>query len=292
MRPMGLSPCGAIVPCILLAGLTLADPAVVRAFQFTSGDSAVEVYATVTDARGEPVAGLQATDFGILEDGKPQAISTFAAGEFPLAVAVAVDRSFSVSADRLTAAASAARSFVEHLRPADQVMVLAIGSEVETVAPLSADRTAAVTALGRLERWGTTPLYDATLAALDIIQHASGRRALILLSDGEDRYSRTTSDALIAEARRRDVLVYPVATGRKRSDLFVELASVTGGRSFQAAERREFEAALGAIARELRLQYLLGYTPTGDERRGWRSIRVTVSRPDAKVRARDGYNVK
>ena len=270
----------------------MADQAVIGAFQFTSGVSAVEVYATVTDARGEPVAGLKATDFTILEDGKPQAIGTFAAGEFPLAVAVAVDRSFSVSPDRLTAATSAARSFVEHLRPADQVMVLAVGSEVETVAPLSTDRAAAVTALGHLDRWGTTPLYDATLAALDIIQHASGRRALILLSDGEDRYSRTTSDALIAEARRRDALVYPVATGRKRSDFFAELASVTGGRSFQAAERRDLEAALGAIARELRLQYLLGYTPIGEERRGWRSSRVTVSRPDVKVRARDGYNVK
>jgi Ca-activated chloride channel homolog len=270
----------------------LADRGVTRAFQFTSGISAVEVYATVTDARGEPVAGLKAADFTILEDGKPQAISTFAAGEFPLAVALAIDRSFSVSAERLTAAASAARTFIEQLRPADQVTVLAVGSEVETVAPLSTEHTAAVTALGRLERWGTTPLYDATLAALDIIQHASGRRALILLSDGEDRYSRTTSDALVAEVRRRDVLVYPVATGRKRSDLFAELASVTGGRSFQAAERRDLEAALGAIARELRLQYLLGYTPIGEERRGWRSIRVTVARPEVKVRARDGYNVK
>lgn len=270
----------------------MADPAVIRAFQFTSGVSAVEVYATVTDARGEPVSGLEASDFTILEDGKPQVIRTFAAGEFPLAVAVGVDRSFSVSADRLTASTAAARSFVGHLRPADQVMVLAVGSEVETVAPLSADHTAAVTALGRLERWGTTPLYDATLAALDIIQHASGRRALILLSDGEDRYSRTTAYALVAEARRRDVLVYPVATGRKRPDLFVELASVTGGRSFQAAERRDLEAAFGSIARELRLQYLLGYTPIADERHGWRSIRVTVARPDVKVRAREGYHVK
>ena len=272
--------------------LTLTDPAVIRAFQFTSGVSAVEVYATVTDTRGEPVAGLEATDFTVLEDGKPQVINTFAAGEFPLAVAVGVDRSFSVSDERLTAATSAARSFVEHLRPADRVMVLAIGSEVETVAPLSADHAAAVAALGHLARWGTTPLYDATLAALNVIQHASGRRALILLSDGEDRYSRTTADALVAEARRRDVLVYPIATGRRRPDLFVELASVTGGRSFQAAERPKLTAALGTIARELRHQYLLAYTPASDQRRGWRSIRVTVGRPDAKVRARDGYYVE
>jgi len=88
------------------------------------------------------------------------------------------------------------------------------------------------------------------------------------------------------------VLVYPVATGRKRPELFAELASVTGGRTFHAAERRDLETALGAIARELRLQYLLGYTPTSDQRRGWRAIRVTVARPEMRVRAREGYYVK
>jgi len=282
----------AIVPCILLAGLTLAESAAVLALQFTSGVSAVEVYATVSDARGEPVAGLKASDFRVEEDGTPQSINTFAAGEFPLAVAIGIDRSFSVTPERLAAAKAAARSFVQQLRPADQAMVIAVGSEVETVAPLSANHADAAAALDRLAPWGTTPLHDATLAALDVIQGASGRRALILLSDGEDRYSRTSSDALVAEARRRDVLVYPVATGRKRPELFAELASVTGGRTFHAAERRDLETALGAIARELRLQYLLGYTPASDQRRGWRSIRVTVARPEMRVRAREGYYVK
>ena len=270
----------------------MAESAAVGALQFTSGVSAVEVYATVSDARGEPMAGLTASDFRVEEDGTPQSISTFAAGEFPLAVAIGVDRSFSVTPERLAAAKEAARSFVQHLRPTDQAMVIAIGSEVETVAPLSANHAEAAAALDRLAPWGTTPLHDATLAALDVIQAASGRRALILLSDGEDRYSRTSSDALVAEARRRDVLVYPVATGRKHPELFAELASVTGGRSFHAAERRDLEAALGAIARELRLQYLLGYAPTSDQRHGWRSIRVTVARPDVRVRAREGYHVK
>jgi VWFA-related protein len=198
-----------------------------------------------------------------------------------------------VPSDRLAAAAAAAQSFVERLRPADEVMVLAIGSEVEPAAPLSTSHAAAISALRSIEPWGTTPLHDATLKALDAIQGASGRRALILLSDGEDRYSETTADALLAEARRRDVLVYPVSTGRKRPELFAELASVTGGRSFHAIERRDLEAALATITRELRLQYLLGYTPSaGEGRRGWRSIRVTVTRPDARVRARDGYFVE
>jgi Ca-activated chloride channel family protein len=261
------------------------------ALQFVSGVSAVEVYATVTDAKGEPVTGLTAADFRVEEDGRPQAIRTFAAGEFPLAVAIGIDRSFSVPRERLTAATASARRFIQGLRPADSAMVLAIGSEVETLSPLSTNHRDADAALGGVAPWGTTPLYDATQAALDVIQKATGRRALILLSDGEDRYSATSDAQLVAAARRRDVLVYPIATGRTRPPIFAELAAVTGGRSFQAAERADLDAALNSIARELRHQYFLGYTPPADERRGWRSIRVMVSRPDARVRARDGYLV-
>jgi Ca-activated chloride channel family protein len=286
---MRRSPCAAIVPCILLAGLAL--PASLGARQFVSGVNAVEVYATVTDRKGEPVSGLTAADFVVEEDGRTQAITTFAAGQFPLSVALAIDRSFSVPPERLQASLAAARQFIDQLRPEDQIMVLAIGSEVETVSPLSSDQAAARDALARLQPWGTTPLFDATLQALDVIQAASGRRALILLSDGEDRYSRTSAADLVGEARRRDVLVYPIATGGKRPDTFVELATVTGGRSAQAADRRALEATLAAIGRELRHQYLLGYTPdaASERRRGWHSIRVTVDRPDVRVRARDGY---
>jgi hypothetical protein len=261
------------------------------ALQFTSGVSAVEVYATVSDTRGEPVAGLKASDFRVEEDGTPQSISTFAAGEFPLAVAIGVDRSFSVTPERLAAANGGAL-----VRPA---VAPGRSGHGDRRRQRGRDSRPAVGQPRRRRRGarpacavGTTPLHDATLAALDVIQAASGRRALILLSDGEDRYSRTSSDALVAEARRRDVLVYPVATGRKRPELFAELASVTGGRTFHAADRRDLETALGAIARELRLQYLLGYTPASDQRRGWRSIRVTVARPEMRVRAREGYYVK
>jgi Ca-activated chloride channel homolog len=270
----------------------LASPALGRApaGQFRSSVDAVEVYVTVSDARGEPVTGLTAADFVVEEDGQGQAITTFAAGEFPLALAVAIDRSFSVTRGRLNDAVAAARRLVEALQPADRVMVLAVGSEVETAAPLSTDRAAALDALRTLDSWGTTPLYDAALEALDAIQSAPGRRALILLTDGDDRYSRISGPDLVTEARRRDVLIYPIATGRTRPAIFAELASVTGSRSFQAANRRELEATVATIARELRLQYLLGYTPARENGRpGWRSIHVSVKRPDVRVRARDGY---
>jgi Ca-activated chloride channel family protein len=265
--------------------------AAASAAQFVSGVSLVEVYATVTDMKGEPVAGLTIADFVVEEDGQRQTIGTFTAGEFPLAVALGIDHSFSVPRDRLQATLSAARSFVGALRPADEVMVLGIGSEIETLAPLSTDHRAALTAIGQIESWGTTPLYDATIAALDAIQAAKGRRALILLSDGSDRYSNTTAAQLIDEARRRDVLAYPIATGARRPPVFAELAAVTGGRSFQARDPHTLEMTLKTIARELRFQYLLGYTPErpAGEEREWRSIKVTVNRPNVRVRARDGY---
>jgi Ca-activated chloride channel family protein len=262
--------------------------------QFTSSVSLVEVYATVTDLRGEAVSGLTAADFRVTEDGTPQSITTFTAGEFPVSVAIAIDRSFSMGAgktDRLAMAKSAARAFIGALRPDDQVMVVAVGSDTDVAAPLTTDHAAALAAIDRLDAWGTTPLYDATLAALDAIQPAKGRRALVLLSDGTDRYSDTTAALLLEEARRRDVLVYPVAIGSTRPPVFAELATATGGRSFFVQVPRELARMLTTIAHELRSQYLLGYAPTRgmSAEAQWRSIEVAVNRPDVRVRAREGY---
>jgi Ca-activated chloride channel homolog len=275
--------CVVIVP-LFTAGLSYA--------QFTSGVNMVEVYATVTDRAGEPLTGLVASDFRVEQDGEPQPITAFAAGEFPLAVAVAIDRSFSMggSGNRLGVAKSAARAFVGQLRPSDEVMVIAIGTDTEVVAPLSADHGASLTAIDRLDAWGTTPLYDATRTAIESVQTAKGRRALVLLSDGTDRYSETPAAALVERARRLDVLIYPVALGAARPPVFAELASATGGRSFYAREPRQLNADVAAIARELRVQYLLGYVPShAAADPSWHAITVVVNRPDTHVRARDGY---
>ena len=258
---------------------------------FSTGVNLVEVYATVTDRGGQPVTGLTAADFEVREDRVPQAITTFAAGEFPLSVTIALDRSFSMAGQRLALSKQAARTFIAALRPADEVVVLAIGSEITTITPPVSAREAGATRWESIDAWGTTPLYDATAQALDAIAARSGRRALLLISDGSDRDSHTTATELIARARQGNVLVYPVAIGGTRPPVFAELASVTGGRTFFIDDPKRLEAQLGALARELRFQYLLGYTPLreGNADPGWRSIEVTVSRPDVRVRARDGY---
>jgi Ca-activated chloride channel family protein len=261
------------------------------AAQFTSGVNLVEVYAAVVDRTGAPVAGLTRADFTLLEDGAPQALSAFAEGDFPLSVAVAVDRSFSMTA-LLPTVIRAAGTFLGDLRPQDQSTVIAIGSSVETIAPLSSDRASQRRALTALTPWGTTGLHDAIIAAIDAVESARGRRALVLLSDGADRYSTATASAALDRARTSDVMVYPIAIGAARAELFPQLAALTGGRSFQARDPAQLQAIAHQVAGELHHQYLLGYAPSKPIVAGakeWRSITVRVSRPDVTVRARDGY---
>ena len=263
--------------------------------QFTSGVNVVEVYAAATDAKGNPVTGLRRDDFTVLEDGRAQEVSAFAEGDFPLSVALALDRSFSMGAKQLPSAIGAARTFLGELRPQDQSMIVGIGSEIEVLAPLSTDRAEQQRVLSAVTPWGTTGLHDAIIEAIDAVQTAKGRRALVLLSDGSDRYSKASASAALDRARRSDVMIYPVAFGRERPALFAELATLTGGRSFQPRDATQLDTTMRTIANELRHQYLLGYTPSrpivaGDDQ--WRSITVRVTRADVTVRARDGYLAK
>ncbi|MGH8639170.1 MAG: VWA domain-containing protein, partial [Burkholderiales bacterium] len=209
------------VLCLILAASVAAGA------QFVSGVNVVEVYATVSDSKGEPVVGLRRDDFVVRENGEIQQVSTFAAGQFPLSVALALDRSFSMAGARLATAKSAARVFLGELRPEDEAMLLAIGSTTEVVGQLSRDRSAQFSTVAALDAFGTTGLYDAILTAIDTIQPARGRRALVLLSDGSDRYSTATADEALARARASDVLVYPIAFGRTRPAMFAELATLT-----------------------------------------------------------------
>jgi Ca-activated chloride channel family protein len=277
---------------MLLEGLIVPlFAAALGAAQFVSGVNLVEVYATVTDASGEPVAGLTAADFEVSEDGIAERITAFAPGELPLSVVVAIDRSFSMSGNRLALAKRAAVAFIRALRDEDEVTVVAVGSEIETITPPTPAKDAVGTPWEAIGPWGTSPLYDATVRAIDLVQGRRGRRALVLLSDGDDRESDTTAADLIDHARRSDVLVYPVALGKHRPPVFAEIAGVTGGRSLFVTDPKRLDDALMNLARELRVQYLIGYVPAdaAGRRSGWHAIDVRVNRPNLRVRARDGY---
>jgi len=285
--------------CLFAGALTVAPHAALLGQEavprFSSAVQAVEVYATVTDSAGEPVTGLGAGDFQLDDDRQPQIISTFAEGAFPLTVALGVDRSWSMAGEPLRLARRAAQSFLEQLRPADRALVVAINAEAEVIAPLTADRSAQARAIAALDPWSTTALRDAVIKTLDRLEPEPGRQALVVFSDGVDRFSHLSAAAMVDRARRGSALVYPIVLGRAPVAVLSEVAALTGGRSFALRDAQGLEAALGTIARELRHQYLLGYVPTpaaASEPGRWHPIRVRVRGQEAKgwrVRARDGY---
>ena len=271
---------------------TVAVALALIAAQFSSGVSLVEVYVSVTDSTGNPVRGLPRDAFEVYEDGEKQTIGTFVAGEFPLSVAIALDRSASMAGERLTLARAAAHQFVSELRTDDNVMLLGVGSELEVLTPLTSDHAAVRRAIDRLDAWGTTALYDALVAAVDQLAEAKGRRALLVLSDGVDRYSKATASDALSFVRRNDVLVYPVALAKNRPPLFAELAATSGGRSFHLRDPKALPETFKRVAAELRHQYLIGYAPArpmNPQAPEWRAIRVNVAREGVVVRARDGY---
>lgn len=267
------------------------------AARFSSGVQLVEVYVTVTDQAGAHVRGLTRDDFALWEDGRAQAVSVFASGEFPLTVALGIDRSWSMAGRPLGLAKQAAQAFLRQLRPGDRSTVVAIGSDAEVIAPLALDRVGQGAAIDALDPWGTTALHDATIAVLDRVAGEPGRQAFVVFSDGVDRYSHATAAAVLARARRSQALVYPIGVGRTRPALLTELAVLTGGRSFWLKDVSELDRTLTTVARELRSQYLIGYAPSRPLERGvaeWRSIRVALRAPTPgiRVRARDGYQTE
>ena len=262
--------------------------------QFSAGTELVEVYVSVSDAAGKPVRDLPREAFTVREDGVVQPVTTFAAGTMALALGIAIDRSFSMAGRNLAAAKTGARRLLDVLRPGDQTMVVAVGSRVETLMPLSADRQRARDLVSSLKPWGTSPLGDATIAAIDRIAEGSGRRALAFFSDGTERYNEAEHTAVLDRIRRARVIVYPVAIGAAPTPLLMDLAATSGGRSFTARDDKDAERAAETLAEDLRYQYLLGYMParpTSEGAEQWRAIRVTVSRPGVIVRAREGYVV-
>lgn len=277
--------------CLTGAGVPALQQAPIA--QFSTGVQLIEVYATVTDADGGLVTGLKQEDFEVQEDQAPQQIAAFASGEFPLTVVLGIDRSWSMAGDPLRLAKASSQAFLRQLRPTDRSMAVAIGSDAEVIAPLSSDHTQQQRAIDTLDPWSTTALHDAIIATLDRLEGETGRLAVVVFSDGVDRYSTASASRVVERARQSQALIYPITIGRNRPPLAAELAVVSGGRSFLIRDARALDETFTAIARELRYQYLLGYAPmkpAAPGAREWRSIRVKVKgRPELRVRARDGY---
>ncbi|HZE88637.1 MAG TPA: VWA domain-containing protein [Verrucomicrobiae bacterium] len=270
----------------------------------------VEVYATVKTEDGRFVNDLKQESFSVVEGGTPQKISVFTQERKPIQIVLLLDVSASMHRDeKIVRAIDAASAFVESLEPGDRVALVTFSDEVRIVQPFTSDRPSMLEAIAGVEPQRGTALYDAIYAGVSLLGHEEGRRALVLLSDGQDQSfdgmgpgsNRSLEDA-IDESLRQQVTAFTIGLGeqleqdfdftRRHSALEVltKLAADTGGRFLKVERPGRLRSAFEKILDEMRFQYTLGYHPVNDHRDGsWRGLSVTVSRPRVVVTARKGY---
>jgi VWFA-related protein len=253
----------------------------------------VQVTATVTDGKGRFVRGLPRDAFRVYEDDVPQRISSFLSENIPLEIIVAVDVSGSMRT-AMPAVKQAVKKFLSALRPADSVTLVSFNDNVFTLSRPAADLSTRLTAVDRMAPWGGTALYDVIVKSIDQLGRQTGRRALVVFTDGEDLNSRVPFEAAERRLEASDAVLYPIGQGRapgmeSLKRVLERLAEKSGGRAF--FEKLDgLDAVFARIIDELSNQYLLGYaprTPIADGR--WRAIRVEVPNRDVKVRTRQGY---
>ncbi len=255
----------------------------------------IQVTAVVTDSGGRFVRDLKETDFQIYEDDKPQKTTLFAAENIPLELVAAIDISSSMG-DALPSVKQAAKQFLAGLQPADQVTVLGFNENLFTLARRSTDQPARERAVDLMEPWGGTALYDVILRSIALLGRQSGRRAIVLFSDGDDQSSHATLQTAMTKAEGSDATIYSIGQGRAvRSQelqrLLRRLADVSGGRAFFSDDQVSLHATFNDILEDLRSQYLLAYASPPNSRDGnWHRIKVVTSKGH-KVRARQGYRL-
>ena len=256
----------------------------------------VQIAVVVTDDRGRFVPGLKPSDFQVSEDGVPQKISSFSGERTPLELVTAIDVSSSVT-QVLPDMKTAATRFLGGLEAADQATVVGFNESIYTLARRSTDQTIRERAIGRLRAWGGTALYDAIVHAIDVLARQTGRRAIVLFTDGEDQNSHAPMGTAIARVEASDAMIYVVGQGRAvhskdLQKLLQRIATTSGGRAFFSNTPRKLDEAFGEILDDLHHQYLMSYPAPDDQRDGkWHSISVKAGGGKYKVRARSGYRM-
>ena len=256
----------------------------------------VVINATVLDKDGKFVRGLKRTDFHIFEDDTEQKIASFTAEETPFAAAILLDTSGSMET-RLTLGRGAAIEFLNGLRDEDVAAVYNFDAKVEQIQDFSPGRDLPAKAFS-LKTRNQTALNDAVLqAAGDLGKREEKRRAIVILSDGGENYSRASSDKALDRALQSGVTIYAVnmgETGPQRdlaaTGILKNFASKSGGRYVDAPGGQVLRDSFAEIAEELGHQYTIAYRPTNHAHDGkWRTIALKLSRADLTVRTRKGY---
>ena len=256
--------------------------------------SLVSVPVSIIDRQGKYVVDLQPKDFRIYEDGVEQLITHFSNIDQPFSVVLLMDTSGS-TASFLGQMKGAAKSFVEQLRPADTVQPIYFHGEIKPLTPKSINDpnllSAAIDQISSGPLNMGTRLYDAVDFALSVLRPVSGRKAVILFTDGENTWGKATMKSTLHDAEESDVVIYTLQYGDPPAQKYLQqLAEKTGGRYFMAADANTIQRSFAEVAEELRRQYVLGYQPNELAPRGQeRKIRVKVDRQRVAVRARKSY---
>jgi VWFA-related protein len=268
------------------------------------GTNEVNVVFTVTDKHGKRITDLKQADFRFVDDNKPAAeIRSFhAETNLPLQVGLLIDASNSVR-DRFKFEQESAIEFLNQTvrRGYDQAMVVGFDATPEVTTDFTDDTEKLGQGVRMLRPGGGTALYDALYYAcrdklLKKAQNGPTRRAIILLSDGEDNLSHVTREEAIEMAQRAEAIVYTISTNvsgtKGAGDKVLErIADATGGRPFFPFQIRDVANAFAEIQDELRSQYAVSYKPADLKSDGhFRTIEiVALDRKNFRVRARRGY---
>ncbi len=268
-----------------------------------------QVYVTAT-RRGERVLDLRAEELELEEDGRRQAIVTFARGEVPFTAVVLVDASLSMQGEKLAEARAGVRAFAAGMRPLDEARMVVFADRIRTATPFSTFPEVLVASLAGAGAGGGTALNDALRLAVAQLDARQGRRVVLLLSDGVDSHSVLGMAQVLPAVRRSRAQVYwlNLEAGRARdgatvrspwrtaaehqeeSRLLVEAVIASGGRVVPAPSAAAITAGFADLLRELKEQYVLGYYPRERRRDGsFRRIEVRATRPGVETRTAPGY---
>ena len=298
---------GAAVVWLALAGAAQTPPSEAPKKTAAVSVGYVLVPVVVADGKGRAVAGLAQKDFMLLVEGRPVSIDFFSAGDAAsVSFTILLDGSGSMGlAGKMEGARAALESLVGQARPGDDfsLHVFAQGAVRELV-PFTTDGARILRAAAVVKPWGKTAFFDALVKMPDkTLLGANGSRAIILLTDGLDNASVLTRESLTELLQGVDVPVYPVglrtgnatpgAGGPGERDVDLELlnriAFETGGRLAVTDDPKDLQAAVGAIEKDLRAQYLLGFTPSGSGPVKYRDISIAIGRRIGAIRTRSGY---
>lgn len=253
----------------------------------------VQVFATVTDNRGRYVDDLARDRFVIQDSGKPVRIAAFENATSGISCALLLDTTESMRAS-LPVLKKASLKFIEGLRPDDSVAVYTLKNGITELQPFTTDKAAAARAVLQTEPGGMTALYDGLVRTVRDIAGRTGKKAIVVFTDGDDNISMLTGDTAIRRAKTAGVPIYTIAKGTElRDETLQQLTSIsraTGGMSFAIDAHSEITNTFEKVFQDVMHGYLLAFQPLEAEGHTWHTIDVVLKSPKGlKVRARDGY---